>query len=170
MNFLELAEKRYSCRKFSDRPVEAEKIEKILHAAAIAPTAVNKQSFKIWAFRSEKAKQTLKSLCKYTFEAPCFLMLGTQPGGSWTRFPDQHNFSEVDGAIAATHMMLEIEEQGLATTWVGSFDAPKLKEALPQLAGYDLIALFPVGYAAEDAQPGPAHTVRKSVEALVEIL
>lgn len=170
MNFTELCEKRYSCRKFKEQKVEPEKIEKILHAAAIAPTAVDKQSFKIWVFQSEKAKKTLGEFCKYTFGADCFLMLGVKPDGAWTRFHDQYNFAQVDGAIAATHMMLEIEHQGLATTWVGSFNVPELKKALPQLEGYDLIALFPVGYAAEDAEPGPKHAERKSLEELVELL
>ena len=65
--------------------------------------------------------------------------------------------------------MLAIQAEGLASTWVGSFDAPKLQELFPQMAEYEMIALFPIGYA-DDAKPSPRHTERRAVEDAVEIL
>ena len=61
-------------------------------------------------------------------------------------------------------------DEGLGTTWVGKFDAPAMKELLPQTAGYDLVALFPIGYPAEDAEPSPRHFQRKPESDLVDRL
>lgn len=170
MQFLELAKERYSCRKFSNRAVAPQLIDQIIEAAIAAPTAINTQNFKLWVLDSQQAKDNLKQVTDYTFGADHFILLGAKEKGSWTRSFDQKNFSEVDAAIVGTHIMMEIADLGLATTWVGYFDAPKLKELYPQMAGYELIALFPFGYAAEDAQPSEAHAKRKSRDELVEVL
>lgn len=168
--FLELAKERYSCRKFSDRPVPREKVEAILEAATAAPTAVNKQKFRLWVMESQEAKETIRQVTNYSFGADNFIVVGAKEEGAWIRSFDGHDFSEVDAAIVATHIMMEIQDQGLATTWVGHFDAPQLKKHYPQMEGYRLIALFPFGYAAQDAQPGPAHSQRKPVQELTQIL
>ena len=83
---------------------------------------------------------------------------------------DGRNFADVDAAIAATHIMLAIQNEGLGSTWVGHFDAPKLKEAFPMMEGYDLIAIFPIGFPTEKGVPSPRHTVRKDYEEFVETL
>ncbi len=170
MDFKELAESRYSCRKFSDRKVEPALVEQIIESAIQAPTAVNMQPFQIFWMRSEQAKKALHQVTNYTFGADTFLLVGCRKEDGWVRTYDGRNFADVDGSIVATHMMMQIADLGLATTWVGHFDAPKLQELHPELMNYDLIALFPVGYAAEDAQPAPRHFVRKSREELLQIL
>lgn len=83
---------------------------------------------------------------------------------------DKKNFADVDASIAATHIMLAIEDLGLGTTWVAHFDAPKLKELFPEMADYELVAIFPVGYPAEDAAPSPRHTERVGAAALSDRL
>lgn len=168
--FLDLAKSRYSCRKFSDRPVPQELVDKVISAAIAAPTAVNTQPFRIWVMESQQAKESIHKVTSYTFGADHFLLLGARRDASWTRSFDQHNFAEVDAAIVATHMMLEISDLGLATTWVGYFDAPALKKLYPQMADYELIALFPFGYAAEDATPSPSHSKRQTPDTLTEVL
>ena len=170
MKFLELAKKRYSCRKFSDKRVEKEQIAQILEAAIAAPTAVNTQPFKIWVMESEEAKKNIRQITDYTFGAETFLVVGYEKKGGWVRAFDKRNFADVDASIVATHMMMEIEDLGLATTWVGYFNEPELKEIYPQMEGYELIAILPVGYPAEDAQPSPKHGVRKKREEVVEVL
>lgn len=66
--------------------------------------------------------------------------------------------------------MLAIADLGLATTWIANFDASKLKELFSEMADYDLVAIFPVGYPAEDATPSPHHTERVGVDALSDWL
>ena len=94
-------------------------------------------------------------------------MVGALPEEGFCRKFDGRKYADVDASIAATHMMLEIHNQGLGSTWVGYFDAPRLKELCPQLAAYDLIAIFPIGYPAQDVQPNPRHFERKPAEELV---
>lgn len=170
MEFLELAKERYSCRDFSEQKVEKEKLDQIIEAALSAPTAVNKQPYKLWIMESEEAKRTIKNVTRFHFDADLFLVLGCQEEEAWVRKYDQRNFADVDGAIVGTQIMLEVQDLGLGTTWVGHFDAPKLKVCYPQMETYDLIAIFPIGYPAKDASPASHHAVRKSREEITEIL
>lgn len=170
MNFLELAKRRYSCRKFSDKKVESELIDQVIEAALAAPTAINTQCFKIWVMQSEQSIENIRTISHFTFGAPHFFVLGSLKGGSWTRPEDDHNFAEVDAAIVGTHMMLELSDLGLDSTWVGDFNAPKLKEMYPQMKDYELIALIPFGYAAPDAHPSKLHTDSKTKQDVTEIL
>ena len=165
MNCEELIRKRFSCRRFTNQPVEPEKIEKIIEAAIAAPTAVNRQPFHIFHISSTEAKEILRSCTKCHFGAETFLIIGGNKDSGWIRPFDNRPFADVDTAIAATHMMLMIEAVGLATTWVGYFDAPSLKKKIPQLEPWDLIAVFPIGYAAEE--PSPRHFERRQKEELV---
>ena len=170
MTFKELAKRRYSCRKLAAKPVEQEKLDAIIEAGILAPTACNRQPFRIWVAKSPDAVKAIHEVSPYTFGAGVFLIVGAKRDEAWVRSSDKANFADVDATIVATHMMLAIEDQGLATTWVGSFDAPRLQELLPELAGFDLVAIFPVGYADPSAVPSPMHTKRKSVAELVRSL
>lgn len=170
MDFLELAKERYSCRKMNEKSVEKEKIEKILQAGILAPTATNAQPYKIWVVESEDAKKRLAEANRYIFGAEIFFIVGAKKDAAWVRKFDNHNFAEIDASIVATHMMLEITDLRLATTWVGHFDKPKLKEVMPELKDYELIAIFPVGYPAEDALPNERHNIRRSIEEAVDFV
>ena len=114
--------------------------------------------------------EKIKTTTHFTFNAPLFFIIGAKKEEAWTRKYDQRNFADVDAAIVATHMMMEIQDLGLGTTWVGHFDAPKLMEIFPQCAGYDLIAMFPTGYPDEKAEPAEKHWHRKELGELVEKL
>ena len=81
---------------------------------------------------------------------------------------DGKNFADVDASIVETHILLEIADLGLATTWIGHFDPEKLCELFPDMNGYSLTALFAVGYAAEDASPAMAHTNCRSEYELIK--
>lgn len=170
MEFMELAKSRYSCREMTQKPVSKELMEKILETALSAPTAVNRQPYKIFWLDSDKAKENLKKAARRTFGADAFLLVGYKKDSAWVREYDEMNFASVDASIVATHIMLEIADLGLATTWVGHFDAPMLKEMYPQMNDYELIALFPIGYAAPDSEPSPRHFEKKPREEVVEIL
>ncbi|MBR4151384.1 MAG: nitroreductase family protein [Selenomonadaceae bacterium] len=170
MSFLELAKARYSCRKLTDAAIEPEKIERILKAAIAAPTAKNVQPYKIWAIKSAEAFAKLKQATNYTFGSALAFVIGSKAEGAFVRPFDGKNFADVDAAIVATHLMLAVQDEGLGTTWVGYFDAPKLKELFPEMQGYELIAVFPVGYPAEDAKPHVRHEDRRAIsEAVVEL-
>ena len=170
MDFLTLAKERYSCRKLTDRPVSEEQICAILEAGLAAPTACNYQPFRIWVLTSDEALAKVKASCRQQFIQPCpvVFVIGGDTSRAWVRDYDGKNFADVDAAIAATHMMLEIQDQGLATTWIGHFDPKKLGDTFPDMQGYSLIAMFAVGYAAEDAVPAELHTKCRPEEELIQ--
>lgn len=166
-DFLALARERYSCRAFSDRPVEPEKIDAVLEAAVLAPTAVDRQPWHAWVVSDPQAVERLSACTRFHFDAKVIVMLGADPSQAWVRKYDDRNFADVDATIVGTHMMLAIHDLGLGTTWVGHFDAPAVKEAFPETQPYDLVALFPIGYPADDAAPAPKHFERRPVDELV---
>ncbi len=172
MDFLTLAKERYSCRKLTDKEIEPEKIERILQATIAAPTAKNLQPYKIWKVTSAESKEKIEQVAKFPFVKSVNLVfvVGVKKDGAFVRPFDNLNYAEIDGAIVATHLMLAVKAEGLDTTWVGMFDAPKLKELIPEMQDYELIAIFPVGYAAEDATPAARHNERRAIsEAVSEI-
>jgi len=169
MDFLELAKERFSCRKFAEKQVEQEKIDKIIQAGILAPTAVNKQPFKIFEIKKEDIKK-LKKATPFTFNAPVFFAIGADKNNSYVRNFDNKNFAEIDATIVATHMMLEVQNLGLGTTWVGHFDEKVLKAEFPQMNNYSVVAIFPVGYPADDVQISPSHYQYKQKEEILEIV
>ena len=167
MEFNELIQDRFSCRSLSDGEIPHDALNRIFEAARVAPTAVNKQPFKVWAVESPEARAKLAETTNYTFGAGVFLVVGGKKEDAWVRQYDERNFADVDASIVATYI---IHNEGLRSTWVGHFDVPKLKETFPQMADYDLIAIFPIGYATEKGIPSARHTQRKPAVEIVEVL
>ena len=168
MSFIDLAKERYSCRKFSDKKVEQDKIDKILEVVPVVPTAVNNQPFKVWVLNSENAIKKVSETTSCLFGSNLVFAVGGDENSSWVRPFDSKNFAEIDATIVATHLMLQIHELGLGTTWVGYFEEDKLKANFPEMSGYDIVALFPVGYPADDAEPAPKHLQSKNANELIK--
>ena len=165
-DFLSLAKARYSCRRLEPDSIRTEVLEKILEAGRCAPTAHNNQPVKIWVIRSDDALAAAKETAAFPFvqAVNCILAVGALPSEAWVRPFDGKNFADVDASIVATQMMLAIHDLGLATTWVGHFDADRLKAAFPEMIPYQMIALFPLGRPAEEAHPSRLHEDRKPAE------
>ena len=153
MDFAKLAAERYSLRKFSDRPVEAEKLSAVLEAGRNAPTAHNLQPQRIFVLQSSEALEKVDGCTGAHFHPPVMLLVAYDPEAAWKREDDGKNHGEIDAAIAVTQMMLQAADLGLGTTYVGMFDPEKLHAAFPELAGLTPIALLPMGYPAEGAHP-----------------
>ena len=172
MTFSELVKDRYSCRKFSDKPVEDSKIDAVLEAGRLSPTAKNAQPVKIWVLKSNEALEKIKSCTPFHWldNAQTVIAVGGTTQGAFVRPSDNRNFEDVDASIVATHIMLAIQAEGLGTTWVGFFDVLKVYQLFPEMTGWDLVALFPVGYPADDAAPSDRHSIRKSVDEMVNFL
>lgn len=171
-DFMELAKARYSVRQFSEREVEKEKIEQIIEAGLAAPTAANRQPYHIWLVTGDEARAKLARVNRMPFvqAAKVNFIIGADPKPAWVRPSDGRNFADVDASIVATQMILAIHDLGLGSTWVGFFDEPAMKAEFPEMADYDLIAILPVGYPAEDAEPRESHFVRRDrAEAVTEL-
>ena len=167
MRFNDVLNQRYSCRAFSAQRVEEEKLDRILEAGRIAPTAVNKQPVHIWAVSLPDMLEAIKGVTWSNYDAPLILVVGCQPTDAWARRYDGKNGAEVDAAIVATYLMLAAVNEGLATLWVGSFDPALLRDILPGAEGYEMVAMINVGYPAAGSEPSAMHGVRKPVGELV---
>ena len=168
MDFAKLAAERYSLRKFSDRPVEAEKLSAVLEAGRNAPTAHNLQPQRIFVLQSSEALEKVDGCTGAHFHPPVMLLVAYDPEAAWKREDDGKNHGEIDAAIAVTQMMLQAADLGLGTTYIGMFDPEKLRAAFPEeLAGLVPIALLALGYPAENARPSRLHTDRKPLEEMV---
>ena len=159
MTFLELAKQRYSVRSFQNRPIEEEKMELILEAGRVAPTACNNQPQRIYIAKSEAARKKLASVCRCTFDAPVILVVCYDRTRDWkSKLMSGYESGETDAAIVCTHMMLEAWELGIGSCWVGYFNADRVSEALGLPEHVTVSALLPMGYPAEDAVPLPLHS------------
>ncbi len=160
MEFLSLAKERYSVRKFAKTPVEQDKVDLILEAGRIAPTAGNLQPQRIYLIQSEEQLDKIKNCTRYDFHSPLYFIIGYDNEISWKRRYDGHDSGDVDCAIVATHMMLEAWESGIGSTWIASFDPKILKQEFALPTEFIPVLMFAMGYAAEDNQPGPMHFQR----------
>ena len=171
MRFLELAKKRFSVRTFADKPVEQEKLDLILEAGHVAPTACNFQPQRIYVAQSVEAREKLASVCRFTFGAPVILVIGYDNTRDWkNKLMPGYESGETDAAIVCTHMMLEAEELGLGACWVGYFDAAKIAQVLELPENITVSALLPMGYPAEGAKPLPLHSQFRDPSEIVEYI
>ena len=171
MTFQELAKARYSVRAYKDTPIEEEKLNLILEAGRIAPTACNNQPQKIYVAKSEEARKKLASVSRRTFDAPVILVVCYDRDRNWKNpLMPGYESGETDAAIVCTHMMLQAAELGIGSCWVGMFNAQQVSEALGLPENVTVSALLPMGYAAENAQPAPLHSqYREFADTIVEI-
>lgn len=169
MDFLTFSRKRYSVRSYSQTPVEDDKIQKILQAALIAPTAVNYQPQKIYVLKSEEALRKIRGITKSTYQAPLVFLICSDVNRSWhSPFVDGYDSGEMDASIVCTHMMLEAEQLGLGSVWVLLFDPQKIREAFELPDNIKPVCLLPVGYPSKDAVPyTPWHDTFRDMDDIV---
>ena len=170
MDFAKLSAERYSLRKYSDRPVEAEKMALILESGRNAPTAHNFQPQRIFVLQSPEALEKADGCMGSHFHPPVILAVACDLEEAWKRETDGKNHGEIDAAIAATQMMLQAADLGLGTTYVGMFEPEKLWAAFPEMQGTMPVAMLTLGYPAEGAHPSRLHASRKPLEELVKYL
>lgn len=167
MEYSSLVEARYSVRKFRGDPVDAALLGEILRAARLAPTAVNKQPFRILVIQSPEGMEALKQCTPYTFGAPMALVVCENKEEAWVRPQDGANGGIVDASIVGTHILLAVHNVGLGSTWVGYFDPALLSKTFALPPHIQPVAIFPIGHPAEDAKPAGFHAKRRPLEELV---
>ena len=164
MNFKDLCEARYSCRKYQDRPIEADKLDYIRECVRLAPSAVNRQP---WQFIFvDNSQPELFARVKETYhrdwinDVPAIILCMKAEAECWTRRYDSKPHADIDLAIAIEHLCLAATEQGLATCWVCNFDINQFHDIVPMPEGLEPVALIPIGYPADEQAP----KVRKAME------
>ena len=166
MDFLELAKNRYSCRYFSPQPVEQEKINLILESARLAPTGRNSQSQRILILTDKEKLNKLGECTPFGWGAPVVMIICYDKNIAWKRPCDNADGGIIDASIVTTHMMLEIANLGLGTTWIGYFDPIKVHEIYNIPEHYEIAAILPLGYPSDESHPSRLHNDRNPVETI----
>ena len=169
MSFFELAKSRWSVRSYQETPIEEEKMQLILEAGRVAPTAKNYQPQRIYVAKSEESRKKLASVCRCTWDAPVILVVCYDTERhSRNRLMNGYGSGEKDAAIVCTHMMLQAWELGIGSCWVGYMNADTVAEVLGIPPHIKVMGLLTLGYPAEDAAPLDLHYKYRDMEDMVE--
>ena len=174
MALLELIKHRKSIRGFINRPVEREKIMLCLEAARLAPSACNSQPWKFIVVDDPKLKNRL---CKaafggiYSFNsfcqtAPVMVVVVSEKSKFLARiggFFRGTKYYLIDIGIAVEHLVLEAEDLGLGTCWVGGFSQEEARDILKVPENYRIVTILPLGFPRQTGKP----KVRKSLDEIV---
>lgn len=165
MEFFAVVQARHSVRAFEKRPVEEEKLQRLLQAANAAPSAGNMQAYEIFIVRSAAIRSQLARAAygqRFIDEAPVALVFLANPDRSAVRYGlrGAELYCIQDATIACAFVHLGATAFGLGATWVGAFDEEKTHRALGSPAGLRPVAILPIGYPAEEVlSPTPRRSL-----------
>jgi nitroreductase len=150
--FMDLVKKRYSVRKFQNKPVEEPLLLKILEAGSLAPSACNNQPWVFIVIRKDETKKKLAAVYERAWfvTAPVILALCCDNTLAWRR-QDGKNFGEVDIAIAMDHITLAATEAGVGTCWIANFNPKEARRVLELPDNVEPVVFSPLGYPAMPA-------------------
>lgn len=155
---------RRSVRAYQEREIEEEKLNKVLEAGRLAPSASNRQEWKFIVVKDEQTRRKLGQAANgqgFVGEAPVVIVIcatetqHVMPCGQLS-YP-------IDLAIATDHMTLEAYELGLGTCWIGAFHEAKVKEILSIPDNIRVPILFPLGYPSHKSSPKPRKNLSEVV-------
>jgi len=145
MSFEKLIRERFSVREFKKNPVEREKLDKILQAGSIAPTARNQQPQRIKIIKTAQELAKIDECSPCRFGAPLVLLI------CYDKTACEITLSgETDLGIVVTHMVLQAWELGIGSCWVHWFDRQKIRELFDLPDNFVPVTLLPLGYTACD--------------------
>ncbi len=170
MDFKEVIANRYSCKKYSGRMPEAEKITAILEAGRLAPTAKNLQEQHIYVLQSEESLKKLDSVTPCRYGAPVVLVVAFDKNNVFTYPGEKRDSGVEDATIVATQMILAAANEGVDSCWINFFDPDKLAQALALPENEEVLMVMDLGYAAEGAGPLPNHSSRKPLSETVSYI
>lgn len=153
MTILDAIQQRYSVRQYQDRPVEAEKLERVLEAARLAPSASNRQVWRFVVVRDPQRRAALVQACGQPFvgEAPVVLVACAADTTRVMRCGLKCH--PIDVAIALEHIALQAVAEGLGTCWIGAFDQQAVKAVIGAPEEVEVVELMPLGYPAVPPPP-----------------
>ena len=156
MDVFEAISKRRSIRKYKDTEVEDEKLQDILEAARIAPSAANRQEWKFIVVKDKESREKLVEAAhgqQFVAEAPVTIVACSTE--SERVMPCGQHAYTVDLSIAVSFMILEATELGLGTCWLGAYDEEKVRNILQIPERIRVPAMFTLGYADENPHARP---------------
>ena len=170
MEFNDVVRNRYSCKRFSDKPVEKEKLTAVLEAGRLAPTAKNLQEQHIYvvATPDNLAKIDAATPCRYN--APTVLVVAFNKNNVFTYPGGKRDSGVEDATIVATHMILAAANEGLDSCWINRLDPEEMSAALGLPADEEILMMMDIGYSADGAEPLPNHYSRKPLSDTVTFM
>lgn len=166
MDYEVLIKERYSCRKFSNKKVEDEKVQKILEAGNLAPTAKNFQPQRIYVIKSEEGLAKVDKVCPCRYNAQVVLLVCANMEEVFTK--TGFDSSDMDISIVTTHMMLEATNLGVDNIWIELFDQEQIKAEFDIPENIKPICILDLGYKTEEAHPAHLHFERKDLSDIIE--
>jgi nitroreductase len=169
MEFYDVIETRRSIRGYLDKPVPEESIARISRAVQLAPTACNRQPFRLYLFRDPAIRSAICAKVPFPWlnEAPVVAVLAGNASAAWER-PDGGSIIDVDASIVMEHFVLAATAEGLGTCWICAFRRDEMDKALGlEGSPWHSVAISPLGYA-KAGSIGPFH--RKNVQEMVQVI
>lgn len=160
MNFLEMAKSRYSVRSYKDNKVEKEKLDKILLAAHVAPTAANLQPVHLIVVQEEEGLNKIGKAANI-YGAPLAIIVCSEHTKAWTRPFDSKKTVDIDASILTDHMMMEATELGLGSVWVCYFKPDVIKQEFELPNTLEPINILAIGYSNEKPADPERHTTQR---------
>lgn len=157
MNFLELAKKRYSVRKFKDKPVEKSILDQVLEAGHVAPTAANRQPHRLIVVQEKAGIEKIRKTANI-YGAPVAIIVCVNPSEAWVRPFDRKNLADVDASIVTDHMMLQATDLNLGSLWVCYFDPKIIKEEFNIPDGLEALNILAIGYSDAKQHASDRHS------------
>lgn len=154
MDVFEAIKLRRSVRAYEDRDVEEEKLQQVLEAGRLAPSASNRQEWKFVVVRDKELRQRLVDAARgqqFVGDAP--VVIAACAVDHDHLMPCGHPSHLVDVAIAIDHMTLAARELGLGTCWIGAFDPRQVRDILDIPDSVEVIELLPLGYPPNWPEP-----------------
>jgi nitroreductase len=155
MEYSELIAARYSVRAYRPDPVEDEKLEAVLEAARLAPTAANRQPFQLIVMHTAGREKEIGKIYRrpWFVQAPLVIGVCAISSLAWVRESDRFNARLIDAAIVADHLILAAANLGLGTCWVAAFNVEAARDVMKLPDEAEPVIFTPLGYPAD--QPGP---------------
>lgn len=170
MEFKDVVKNRYSCKNYDGRRVEQDKLERILEAGRLAPTAKNLQEQHIYVVQSDEGLAKIDSVTPCRYNAGTCLIVAFDSNNVYT-YPNSTRESGVeDAAIVATHLILAAADEGVDSCWLNCIDIDKIKAEFALPANEEVLMILDLGYAAEGAGPLANHGNRKPLTETVTYL
>ena len=170
MEFTDVIKNRYSCKKFADKPVAKERLEAVLQAGRLAPTAKNLQEQRIYVAESPQSLAKIDKITPCRSGAPTVLVVAFNKHNVFTYPGGKRDSGAEDASIVATHMLLAAANAGLDSCWINYFDPDLAARELGLPEEEEVLMLLDLGHAAPDAAPMPAHASRKELSETVVYL
>jgi nitroreductase len=166
MSVLDVMRARRSVRSYKSEPIPEEKIRKVMEAARLAPSGKNLQPWKFILVKDEETRRKLAEASRqqlFMAGAPLIVVACGYPGRSYQRQGNYMQSWPIDVGIALEHLMLQAQEEGLGTCWIGAFDETRVKSILGVPEGVKVLALTPLGFPDE----APADRGRLALDKIV---